>query len=121
RIGASATHVYPFRPMAAPASQSRFNDSMNDSLIVPVKLGPRSYDVVITSGAAAAFGAFAHERAGGTRAFLVTDANVQPHAQAAAAALQPHFQVTSAILPPGEAQKSLACAAQLYDRLAELQ
>src|SRR5438034_772370 len=107
--------------VATPASQSRFNDSMNDSLIVPVKLGPRSYDVVITSGAAAALGAFAHERARGSRAFVVTDENAQPHARAAAAALQPHFQVTSAILPPGEAQKSLAGAAQLYDRLAELQ
>jgi 3-dehydroquinate synthase len=89
---------------------------------VRVNLGERSYDIAITTHGWPGFGAFVRARAQGTRAFLVTDEHVRPHAEAAAAALteggwQPHL----AVLPAGEGQKALAVASQLYDRLAELE
>jgi 3-dehydroquinate synthase len=89
---------------------------------VRVELGPRSYDIVVTSGEPAGLGAFARQRSRGTRAFVVTDANTRPHGETAASALQAAgFQTTLAVLPAGEPQKSLHVAAALYDRLADVQ
>lgn len=89
-------------------------------LTVHVNLGPRSYDIAVVSGDAAGMGLFARQRSGGTLAFIVSDEHVKGHAEATAAALSAAgFKTASAILPSGEAQKSLATAAQLYDRLAE--
>lgn len=89
---------------------------------VHVNLAERSYDIVVSSGDAGGVGSFARERCRGTLAFLVTDENVQAHAELAAAALRASgFRAELAILPPGEGQKSLASASALYDRLAELQ
>src|SRR5262245_43097130 len=89
---------------------------------VRVELGPRSYDIVVTSDGPAGLGAFARQRSRGTRAFVVTDANTRPHGENAAAALQAAgFQTTLAVLPAGEPQKSLPAAATLYDRLADVQ
>jgi 3-dehydroquinate synthase len=86
-----------------------------------VQLGERSYDIVVTSEDAAGIGPFARQRARGSRAFVVTDENVAALAASAAEALRrAGFETARAVLPPGEAQKSLASAAQLYDRLAEL-
>ncbi len=90
-------------------------------LTVRVQLGERSYDIAVTSGDAAGLGAFARQRARGTLAFVVTDENVRPHAEAAAASLESAgFRTNLAVLPPGEAQKALPVAAGLYDRLADL-
>ena len=86
-----------------------------------VNLAERSYDIVVTSGAPAGLGPFARARSRGELALLVTDTNVTDHARAAAEALAASgFRTALAVLPPGEAQKSLAVAAGLYDRLAEL-
>jgi 3-dehydroquinate synthase len=51
----------------------------------------------------------------------VTDEHVRPHAESVAAALSPTgFRTGLMELPAGEATKSLATAALLYDRLSEL-
>src|SRR5690349_19864609 len=90
-------------------------------LTVRVQLGERSYDIVVTSRDVAGLGAFARPRARGTLAFVVTDENVRPHADAAAASLEAAgFRTSVAVLPQGEAQKALSAAAGLYDRLADL-
>ena len=89
---------------------------------VRVNLGPRSYDIVLTTANAAGAGPFARASAPrSTLAVIVSDQNVQAHAEAVAAALAAsEFRTRVVILPPGEEQKSLANAALLYDRLAEL-
>jgi 3-dehydroquinate synthase len=86
-----------------------------------VNLGERGYDIAVTGGDRAGLGPFARQRARGQLAFLVTDTNVAAHAEAASSSLAAAgFQTALAVLPPGESQKSLAAAAGLYDRLAEL-
>jgi 3-dehydroquinate synthase len=75
----------------------------------------------VAGGDRAGLGPFARERARGTLTLLVTDTNVAAHAESASAALAAAgFQTAFAVLPPGEAQKSLAAASGLYDRLVEL-
>jgi 3-dehydroquinate synthase len=89
--------------------------------IVPVPLAERSYQVVITSDDLSGVGSFARERLRGSLAFVVTDENVSHHAEVVGAALTgAGFRVSSVILSSGEAQKSLAEASHLYDRLADL-
>src|SRR5262245_44360409 len=87
---------------------------------VRVDLGPRGYDIAITSDDAPGLGPFARARAARSRrAFVVTDGNVRGHARAAADALaKAGFEPRLEVLPPGEATKSLASASELYDRLA---
>jgi 3-dehydroquinate synthase len=88
---------------------------------VRVNLGPRSYDIAITSNDLAGVGLFARQRTKGSLALVVTDEHVRPHAGRVAAALQgAGFRSNQIVLPAGEAQKSLAVAANLYDRLVEL-
>src|SRR4051812_8237406 len=92
-----------------------------EAFTVPVRLGPRAYDVRFTSGDRRGLGPFARERAAGGLAFLVSDENVSRHAEAAADALaSAAFRPVLAVLPSGERQKSLASASHLYDRLAEV-
>jgi 3-dehydroquinate synthase len=89
-------------------------------LTVRVNLAERSYDLVVTSDDAAGLGPFARQRARGNLAFLVTDDHVRTHADRAAASLtDAGFRTDLAVLPPGEAQKALAVASQLYDRLVD--
>jgi 3-dehydroquinate synthase len=92
------------------------------SATVRVNLGARGYDLVVTTGDLAGLGPFARQRTSGATGLLVTDAHVRPHAESVAAALTGSgFQIAIAVLPPGEPQKSLATASQLYDRLVEMQ
>ncbi len=87
---------------------------------VQVRLGERSYDVAVVSGADGP-GPFARQRCRGALAFVVTDEHVTPHADAAAASLTAAgFRVSTTVLPPGEQQKALSVAAHLYDQLADL-
>lgn len=89
--------------------------------VVRVNLGPRSYDIVLTSDDLAGVGAFARERSRGASALVVADERVRPHAEAVTAALAGHdFRVATVCLPSGEATKSLATTSRLYDGLAEL-
>jgi 3-dehydroquinate synthase len=88
---------------------------------IHVNLGPRSYDIVIVSDDPKGIGPFASERSRGRLAFLVTDEHVVVHAQGVTRALEAAgFRTATAELPSGEAQKALAVASNLYDRLAEL-
>jgi 3-dehydroquinate synthase len=89
---------------------------------IHVNLGPRSYDIAITSDDAAGLGPFAAERTRGRLAVIVTDERVAPHAATAAKSLEAAgFRTATAVLPPGEAQKALNVACGLYDRLVDLQ
>jgi 3-dehydroquinate synthase len=89
---------------------------------VRVNLAERGYDIRVGSGELHGLGPFARERARGNAAFVVTDENVAPHAQAVAAVLRESgFKAYTTTLPPGETQKSLAVAACLYDQLYEMQ
>lgn len=93
---------------------------MQSSLSLRVNLGPRSYDIAITTGNREV-GPFARKRSRGSLALVVTDEHVKTHADAVAASLEAvGFRTFSAVLPSGEGQKCLATASQLYDRLAEL-
>lgn len=88
---------------------------------IHVNLGPRSYDIAITSDAPGGLGPFAAARTRGRLAFVVTDERVALHAHAAARSLEAAgFRTATAVLPPGEAQKALPVASGLYDRLADL-
>jgi 3-dehydroquinate synthase len=89
---------------------------------VRVEFGPRSYDIVIGSNDLAGLGPFVRQRVRGTKAFVVTDTNVRPHAKEVVGALDdvglhPHLGT----LPPGEEQKALAVVSGLYDRLVEVE
>jgi 3-dehydroquinate synthase len=88
---------------------------------VRVKLGSRSYNILVTSGDSRGFGAFARRRSRGELAFIVCDENVRARAEAVAAALESEqFRTGLAVLAPGEQQKCLATASTLYDMLADL-
>src|SRR5690242_1943665 len=89
---------------------------------IRVNLGPRSYDIVVTSDDPAGLGPFARARCPGTLALVVHDTNVTAHARRATDALAAAgFRTDTVALPPGEPQKDLAVAARLYDALAERQ
>jgi 3-dehydroquinate synthase len=87
---------------------------------VRVDLAERGYDITITTNDPAGLGAFARRCSKGAPAFLITDENVVPHANAASAALSGvGFRTSMAILPAGESQKALPVASSLYDRLLD--
>ncbi len=89
---------------------------------VGVELGPRRYDIAVTSGDLRGVGPFARARLRGSAVFVVGDDNVRPHAAVVAEALAAAgFRTAMEILPSGEAQKALSVASRLYDCLADLQ
>jgi 3-dehydroquinate synthase len=98
--------------------------------LVHVDLGPRSYEIRITSeqlsqvaGAVDAWG----ERVGGwpaagRKAVVVTDENVVPHAQVVMQSLSAAgWQVQLIKMPPGEPSKSQAVISRMYDDLVQMQ
>jgi 3-dehydroquinate synthase len=87
---------------------------------VRVRLGERSYDIVIRTADSVGLGPFTRERTRSALALVVADENVRLHADAASRALKAAgLQAPMVVLPSGEAQKSLASASELYDRLAQ--
>jgi 3-dehydroquinate synthase len=90
--------------------------------IVRVNLGPRSYDVALTTGDSAGIGPFARAIAPrSVSALVVADQNLAGQAIVIGTRLFDHgFEVTQTVLPPGEQTKSLPFASTLYDRLADL-
>jgi 3-dehydroquinate synthase len=88
---------------------------------IHVNLAERSYDIEVTADDRAGLGPFVRRRVRGNLALVVTDENVRPHAQSVTESLSAAgFRTALAVLPPGEAQKSLTSASELYDRLADL-
>jgi 3-dehydroquinate synthase len=88
---------------------------------VRVNLGPRSYEIYVTSNDPAGIGPFARQRSSGTLAFLVSDQNASRHGVMVAEALsRAGFKVHATTLHPGEQQKSLEVASGLYDCLQGL-
>jgi 3-dehydroquinate synthase len=86
-----------------------------------VHLAERSYDILVTRNDLAGVGAFARQRCPGKNAFLVADEKVAGHGSMVRQSLETAgFQVTPAWRPPGEGQKSLNVAAELYDRLIDM-
>jgi 3-dehydroquinate synthase len=87
-----------------------------------VDLGPRSYDIALTTADPGGFTSFVLGAAKRSNAALVvTDENVAGHARVLEGRLSDAGLKTAlAVLPPGEETKSLTFTAGLYDRLAEL-
>jgi 3-dehydroquinate synthase len=85
---------------------------------IRVHLAERSYDIVVATCDLDGVGVFARQRSRGAAAFIIADENVTAHAQRVGVSLHnAGFRIASAIRPPGEAQKSLSVAAELYDEL----
>src|SRR5205814_6986229 len=96
----------------------------SNALMEPVRvnLGPRSYDIALTSADPAGVGPFARTRLPHSAlALVVADANTEAHARAVRDALDAAgFRCASAAVPAGEGSKSLTELSHLYDALAEL-
>ncbi len=91
-----------------------------DPANVRVRLGERSYDIVLTVDGPAGVGAFARQRAAGTKALVATDENVLAHADAVSASLAAAgFAVRRVVVPAGERHKSLETAGLLFDQLLD--
>lgn len=87
---------------------------------VHVALGPRSYDIAITTSTPGLGPWVRHRLPASSRAFVVCDDHVEALAEGPIAELEAvGFRVDRAVIPAGEASKSLETAAILYDRLAE--
>jgi 3-dehydroquinate synthase len=89
---------------------------------VRVNLGPRTYDIALTSADPAGIGPFVRSRLpNSVRALIVTDTNAALHGRAVRDALAAiGFDCGLSVVPAGEESKSLAELARLYDALAEL-
>lgn len=86
-----------------------------------VNLGERSYDIAITARDLAGVGPFARSRSRATSALVIADENVHAHAEAVRHSLEKAgLRAGCVYRPPGEGQKSLEVAAELYDRLLDL-
>jgi 3-dehydroquinate synthase len=89
--------------------------------IVPVKLGERSYDIVLAPGLLATIGQRLRTVTSARKVGIVTDRHVARHY------LRPllrslrsaEFEAAPIALPPGERSKSLATVGGILDRLAE--
>lgn len=88
---------------------------------VRVNLGPRSYDVALTTADLAGFVPFVLAATNVTRVLVVTDEHVVEHARTIDQRLfEAGFATAVAVLPPGEETKSQAFTWALYDRLVEM-
>lgn len=86
-----------------------------------VNLGPRSYDIVLTHQGRDRLAGFLGQCSRGRLALIVADENVASVAREIRDLLVDQgWQPELALLPPGESQKSLTTASQLYDRLIDL-
>ena len=88
-------------------------------MIVPVNLGPRSYTIVVESGALGTVGERLRDLGVGRRVALVTDAVIMRlHGAVVAGSLdKAGFAVTTIEVPEGEGAKTLAVADHCWDRL----
>jgi 3-dehydroquinate synthase len=88
---------------------------------VPVKLGSRSYRILVGAGLLAQAGPEISRLGVGRKLALVTDPAIQAlHGEVVARSLaKAGFDVTTVLLPDGERAKTLEVAAQTWDRLLE--
>lgn len=94
--------------------------------IVHVELGPRSYDILIRSGAISRIGEMLAEWRGTSEpgaSLVVTDSNLaSTHGRAVQAALRDAKWATEfQIIPAGESSKSFAVITSMYDTLVGMQ
>lgn len=92
---------------------------------VHVNLGPRSYDIQITSAETAAvgeLGQFARQASPRSKlALVICDSNVSRHAEAVVGCFQEAGLASELMaVRPGEESKSIATTEMIYNRLAEL-
>src|SRR5579872_7522297 len=89
---------------------------------VRVNLGPRSYDIALTTGNSSGIGAFTRALLpNSTIALIVCDSNTRVHGEQLAKALSVSgFQPGFAVIPSGEESKSLSELSRLYDALYDL-
>jgi 3-dehydroquinate synthase len=92
---------------------------MRVAATVPVKLGDRSYDIMIGSGLLPKAGVLLADHLMLKKTAIVTDANVAAlHLKTLQASLAASgIQATAIIMPPGEATKSYAGLAEVCDKL----
>ncbi|MBI3409542.1 MAG: 3-dehydroquinate synthase [Planctomycetes bacterium] len=89
--------------------------------LLRVDLGHRGYDIAIVTDEAADLGAFVTQRSQAKSALVISDQNVAPFAERVARDMTAAgLRTALAMRPPGEAQKSLAVAAALYEELLDL-
>jgi 3-dehydroquinate synthase len=95
----------------------------SDSVIVPVALGPRSYDIVIGRGVVSTLGTRIASLRPGAKAFIVTDDNVAHHTMPAAEASLKRAGVAASrlIVAPGEASKSYPVLERLCEAILDAQ
>jgi 3-dehydroquinate synthase len=91
----------------------------SDPTIVEVKLGARSYDIVIGRGVIASLGARIAALRPGAKTFIVTDGNVALHVlpAAEAALAQAGVKYDRIVVPPGEGSKSFAVFEQVCEAI----
>jgi len=89
---------------------------------VTVRLGPRSYDIILGRGMTARFGLFVRTLLPQSQtALLVADEHTRPLADPLTVPLgEAGFRTMLAVVPAGEQSKSLEQLARLYDALYEL-
>ena len=89
--------------------------------IIPVDLGPRSYRILLASGALSAAGSELAKLGVGRKTVVMSDAGIMKlHGAAVAASLRASgFDVTEIIVPEGEKAKTLEVARMGWERLLE--
>jgi 3-dehydroquinate synthase len=89
---------------------------------VRVNLGPRSYEIALTTADPTGLGSFARRCLPRTKlALVVCDENTSSHGRGVEVSLrEANFKTGFAVIPAGEASKSLSYAANLYDALYDL-
>ena len=89
--------------------------------VVPVELGIRSYEVVVSDGGWRSFAERLRRASAGKLAFVVSDSNVAPHflLPVRAALLDVGLEVVVHTISAGEASKTLAEAASAFDPLVD--
>jgi|ERR1700722_10217334 3-dehydroquinate synthase len=87
-----------------------------------INLGPRSYDIVLSTANNNGLGAFARTALPKSKlALIVSDANTRKHGSELESSLRgAGFQIDFATLPPGEESKSFLELSRLYDALYDL-
>jgi len=91
----------------------------SDPTIAEVKLGARSYDIVIGRGVIASLGARIAALRPSAKTFIVTDENVARHVlpAAEAALVQAGVKSDRVVVPPGERSKSFAVLEQVCEAI----